>query len=178
MTCIIALKNKGEVYMGSDSACSHGGMIQNLAESKTFTRDGVIIGSTGYVRPGQVLRYSYRWPAVKQDIDHWLFNEFIPGWQDALKQSKNLEVSDEQATQDAAFLIGVRGRIFEMDHYFEVVEVRDDYHAVGCGTEIALGVMYATQKRKLKPEERILLALNAASYHMEGVRAPFHVGKV
>lgn len=164
--------------MGSDSAASSGGVIHNLAYSKTFTRDGVIIGTTGYVRPGQILRYQYEWPKVKEDVDGWMFNEFIPGWQQALRAAGNLQVSEEQTMQDANFLIGVKGRLFGLHGLFEVIEVADEYACDGCGREVAAGVMYATRGKRMTPEERITLALEAASYHLEGVRPPFNIGSV
>lgn len=178
MTCIIGLKTKDEIWMGSDTAASGGGIIFNMAQSKTFVRGGVIVSYTGYVRPGQVLQYSYDWPRVKGDIDDWLYNQFIPGWQQALRNAGNLSVSEEQVTQDAHFLIGVGGRLYSMHQQFEVIEVADDYACDGCGQEVAYGVLYATKNKKMRPQDRIQLALEAASYHLEGVRGPFNIGRV
>lgn len=47
------------------------------------------------------------------------------------------------------------------------------YAAVGCGQELALGALFATEQTSLRPQERLEVALEAAERFSAGVRAPF-----
>jgi hypothetical protein len=47
----------------------------------------------------------------------------------------------------------------------------DGYTAVGCGAQVAHGVLYATPS--MPPRRRLQLALEAAQRHSAGVRGPF-----
>lgn len=49
----------------------------------------------------------------------------------------------------------------------------DNYMAVGCGDDLALGVLHATRRGGWEPEDRARLALEAAAYHSGGVCGPF-----
>jgi ATP-dependent protease HslVU (ClpYQ) peptidase subunit len=54
---------------------------------------------------------------------------------------------------------------------YQIARPGDEFAAVGCGEDIALGAMYAT--RHLPPAKRIEMALEAAERFSAGVRGPF-----
>ena len=74
------------------------------------------------------------------------------------------------------FLLGYRGRLFEVDSDFQVGESVDGTAAVGCGAEVALGSLYTS--RGMAPEDRILNALLAAEFYAPGVRGPFKIERL
>ena len=71
------------------------------------------------------------------------------------------------------FLVGYKGRLFAIYDDYQVAEMIDGYTSVGCGEQIANGVLYAT--RGQPPDERIRMALEAAEHLSAGVRGPFIV---
>ena len=48
--------------------------------------------------------------------------------------------------------------------------------SLGCGSDIAHGSLYTTKDKQ--SEERIMVALEAASHHSMGVRPPFKIVKI
>mgnify|MGYP000863626043 CR=1 FL=1 len=64
-----------------------------------------------------------------------------------------------------------------MEADFQIVQHAHPYAACGCGREIALGAMYATQEEE-HPEWRINTALNAAAEFSCAVRGPFRIVKL
>lgn len=184
MTCIVALEQDGVVYVGADSAGidAHSLSIVRRADEKVFvTDDGeFIMGFCGSYRIGQLLRYSLDLPeqlASKDDMAY-MVTDFIDAVR-AIQRDKgalNKDGDHNVESQDAAFIVGYRGRIYVIEQDFQVGRPVDDFAAVGCGDHLALGAMHATRKdKKLTPEERITMALEAATEYSAGVRPPFHV---
>jgi hypothetical protein len=79
---------------------------------------------------------------------------------------------DEQE-EGGHFLVGVRGRLFEIESDYQVGESLDGYAAIGSGDDVALGALFATHHLGMSPEQRLTLALEAAQHHITSVRAPF-----
>jgi ATP-dependent protease HslVU (ClpYQ) peptidase subunit len=80
---------------------------------------------------------------------------------------------ESEVETGGVFLVGYAGRLFKIEGDYQVAETSDGYFACGCGESYALGALYAT--KKLKPRDRIRIALQAAESHSSGVRAPFHI---
>jgi hypothetical protein len=60
MSCVIGLKNNGNIYMGSDGRASTlDGEIRPVITKKVFKNGKYLIGYTGSVRVGQVLLPHY-----------------------------------------------------------------------------------------------------------------------
>ena len=72
--------------------------------------------------------------------------------------------------------IGKAGRLFTIQSDYQVAEVADNYTAVGCGQDYALGSLYATLESI--PTKRIKLALETAAYFSAAVRPPFVIEKL
>ncbi|GAA4716378.1 hypothetical protein [Phytohabitans rumicis] len=45
--------------------------------------------------------------------------------------------------------------------------------AVGCGSDLALGALFATARTRMSPHRRVMVALQAAERFSAGVRGPF-----
>jgi hypothetical protein len=77
----------------------------------------------------------------------------------------------DKLEEQSALLIGLHGRLFQMEDNFCVLEAACGYDAIGVGAYFALGAMYVTAD--LPPTERLSRVLAAAEAHCPGVRSPF-----
>ena len=172
MTCIAGLIDKGKVYMGADSAGVANLSLHVRADEKVFVKDDFIMGFTTSFRMGQLLRYKLQVsPRPRgQDVFEYMVTSFIEAVRKCLKEGGFAEKKDEKE-KAGTFLVGYRGRLFTVDSDYQVGENLLPYAATGCGEDIALGTLFANED--LKPEKRILQALEAAEQFNAAVRRPF-----
>ena len=97
---------------------------------------------------------------------------FIDAVRDCLKTGGWAKKDDERE-EGGTFLVGVKGRLFTVEDDYQVGASADGYAAVGCGSEIALGALFATARTRMSPERRLTVALEAAERFSAGVRGPF-----
>jgi len=184
MTCIVALKHEGKVYMGGDSAASSYHFCTTRIDSKVFIKDQFIIGFTSSFRMGQLLEYNLHSvePAknsfknqMKNDIE-FMSTIFIDNVRKCLKEggyanhNNNVETGGE-------FLVGYKGNIYHICSDFQVGVPVDNYDSVGCGDQIALGAIsaYHQLSKKIEPKKAIEIALTAASKYSGFVKPPFKI---
>ena len=174
MTCIVGLVDKGSVYIGGDSAGIAGLSISIRADEKVFSNGPFIMGFTTSFRMGQILRYKFDPPqqTVKQDDMTYMVTSFI----DAVRQCfANNGFGDKEATRGGNFLVGYKGKLYNIESDFQVGVPAEAFDAVGCGSDLALGALYASKGKT--PEQRITLGLGAAAFFNAGVAAPFLIMK-
>ena len=170
MTCIVGLVDKGTVYIGGDSAGVAGLSLSIRADEKVFQNGPFIMGFTTSFRMGQLLRYKFDPPqqTVSQNEMQYMVTNFI----DAVRQCfANNGFGDKEATVGGNFLVGYKGKLYNIEADFQVGVPAETYDAVGCGSDLALGALYASKGKS--PEQRIKLALEAAANFSAGVSAPF-----
>ncbi len=68
------------------------------------------------------------------------------------------------------FLVAYSGQLYSVESDFQTCRSVEPFLATGCGQDIALGAMFATEK--MAPEKRVNLALEAAEKFSAGVRRP------
>jgi hypothetical protein len=183
MTCIVGIETPDGVVMGGDSA----GVYEKTyalnirADTKVFKRrsDDVewIFGFTSSFRMGQLLHYSVKLPkppSTAAALNRFMVTTFIDAIRKNFKEGGFME-KEKEAESGGTFLVGVRGRLFEIEDDFQVGYVHDDFMAVGCGARTAEGSLYAT--RGMDPIRRARLALEAAEHFSAGVRHPFKILK-
>jgi ATP-dependent protease HslVU (ClpYQ) peptidase subunit len=85
-------------------------------------------------------------------------------------------VKTNEQESGGSFLVGYRGRLFEIQSDYQVAETTYGFAATGCGEDYLLGAMHALAAEK--PEQRILRALAAAEEFSAGVRGPFIVKSI
>lgn len=177
MTCIVGLVEENAVYIGADSAGVGGYSLTVRKDRKVFRNGEFLIAGTSSFRMIQLLRYAFMPPpyALESDLEKYLATEFVDAARKCLKDGGFAQKSSEQET-GGFFLVGVHARLFCIESDYQVGEAQCGYDAVGCGKDIALGVLYATPT--MKPKERITLALQAAQEHNAGVREPFYIEKL
>lgn len=178
MTCIVGLVDgKGSVLIGGDSAGVAGLSVRLRRDVKVFrVGDEMVVGMCGSFRMGQLLRYNLTPPAHPEGEDphSYMVRLFVDAARQTFKEGGFSKLEDGvEEMPHSAFLIGYRGRLFEIDEDYQVGEVYDGYASVGCGEEFALGVLYATQKSGRTMLWRARQALECASHFSGGVRPPF-----
>lgn len=174
MTCIVGLADCGSVYIGGDSAGVAGLDLTVRSDSKVFRSGEYVFGFTSSFRMGQLLRYKLAAPPPPDDDVHrFMATVFVDMVRECLKAGGYARKSNEEESA-GCFLVGVRGRLFEIASDYQVGENLDGYAAVGCGSQVALGAMYAAPL-VATPYHRIKTALEAAERFSAGVRAPFAI---
>lgn len=176
MTCIVGIKTPKGLYIGGDSAVSSGNLVQILEDPKVWQRGQFIIGFAGSLRVGQIVKYKMKIPPInKREPTQYMVTGFVDAMRKVLKKAGASREDNKEEEQDNQFLIGFKGRLFEIDEAYGVCEVGDEYVAIGSGTEYALGSLHTSKGQP--PEKRIKAALEAAAYFCDGVRPPFYVVK-
>jgi len=176
MTCIAALVEGDTVYIGGDSAGVAGLSISIRSDEKVFQNGPFIMGFTSSFRMGQLLRFKFDPPkqTVHQDDYEYMVTDFV----DAVRHCfSHNGFGDKDATVGGTFLVGYKGKLYTIENDHQVGIPSVPYDAVGCGADLALGSLYSTQGSKLTPEQRIALALEAASTFSAGVAPPFLIMK-
>lgn len=177
MTCIVGSIDNGTIYMGGDSAGVAGYSIQRRADCKVFVSGDFIMGFTSSFRMGQILQYSFTPPIMKenQDLFAYMATDFADGIRDCLKAGGYARINSNEES-GGTFLVGYKGRLFTIEDDFQISEQLENYAAVGCGQDIALGSMFSTKGQPI--EQRIRTALEAAEEYSAGVRGPFNILKL
>jgi len=179
MTCIIGIidKENNKVYIGGDSAGVSGLSVSVRKDPKVFKRGEFIFGFTSSFRMGQLLMcgdLDLKKQKENEDTYVYMVSTFIDSVRYLFKKGGFLNI-DNNEESGGTFLVGYKNRLFSIESDFQVGEVYDEYCAVGCGENYALGSLYTTKNLELTPEIRINKALEAAEYHNAGVRKPFNM---
>ncbi len=179
MTCIVGLQEKGKVWVGGDSAGVGGLSMTVRADRKVFRNEDFLFGFTDSFRMGQLLRYRFKPPRhhPSDDTEKFMTTDFVDAVRECLKTYGFAEVKDG-TEKGGTFLVGFKGTLFFVDNDYQIGMSTHPFDAVGCGQDIALGAMLATGRAKLKPRDRIRLALEAAQEFSAGVRGPFYIESI
>lgn len=177
MTCIVGLVEQGTVYVGADSAGVSGLDIRVRADPKVFRVGSYLIGYTTSFRMGQLLRFGFAPPEQdpRHSDDEHMMTVFVDAVRERFKGGGYATVNNNVET-GGTFLIGYRGRLYIVQQDYQVGVPVLPYDAVGCGADMALGALYATEGGR--PRDRVLLALQAAEQFSGGVRRPFVIEEV
>lgn len=177
MTCIVGLidKENNVVNIAGDSAGVSGYSLSVRADEKVFKKGDFVFGFTTSFRMGQILRYNLQIPKYYPDIDifEYMVKDVIQSIRNVFNSCGYMKV-DSNVDSGGTFLVGFKGKLFTIYSDFQVAENIDNYAAVGCGADLALGSLYSTKDNK-DIDYRISKALEAASYHSAGVCFPIHV---
>lgn len=174
MTCIVGLEHEGKIYIGGDSAGVGGLSLTIRADEKVFKNGNMLFGFTSSFRMGQLLRFKLQIPYHRPEVNdyQYMVTDFIDAVRYCLKEGGYASVHSGEES-GGTFLVGYKGKLYEINDDYQVGMPLDGYAAVGCGEDIAKGAMYANIG--LEPEKRILNALGASENFSAGVRSPFHV---
>jgi ATP-dependent protease HslVU (ClpYQ) peptidase subunit len=172
MTIIIGYKEKDKVTIAGDTRGTKGHQIIHRVDGKTFTVHGISYGFTSSYRMGQILKYHMPEVYAKdrsEDTFKYVVNSLVPTFKQILFDSGFNGDYDSHNEVGGVFLIALDGKLFCIESDFQVVEPLEDYYAVGCGDEFALGSLYQTSKdTKTDVKAKITEALNCACYFSKG----------
>jgi len=173
MTCIVGVTHKGRVYMGGDSAGVSGLDLTVRKDQKVFPNGEFAIGFTSSFRMGQILQYVFIPPEIVagESLSAFIVSRFIPAVRDTFKR-EGFTYVESSREHGGCFLVGVRGRLFQIDSDFQVGESIDAFAAIGCGPAYAYGSLHSTTGA---PGKRIMSALEAAAHFSAGVVGPFNM---
>lgn len=174
MTCIVALKHKGKVYMGADSAGVGGLNLSIRKDPKIYINGPFMFGFTSSFRMGQILGYSFNPPKQEQGepIEKFMATKFINEVRKCLKDGGFAKINNNEE-EGGFFIVSYKGRIFTVQCDFQVAEEVQNYTAVGCGDHLALGSLHASGRTAWTPQTRLKRALEAAATFSAGVAKPF-----
>lgn len=170
MTCIVGIATAGKVHLAGDSAAVADNALTVIVEPKVFHNGPYVFGFTDSFRVGQLLRHAFRPPAPTGDLDRFLVTKFIDALRGCL-QDGGVASRANEVEAGGTFLVGVSGRLFQVESDYQVGEAVDGFDAIGCASDVARGALFATPK--LAPKARLRLALEAAERHSAGVRGPW-----
>ena len=188
MTCIVGLVEDGNVLIGADSLSSNSHRKSVVVNPKiiVITRPttgyptDLIIGYTSSWRMGQLLR-TLSLPKMQhktQDAFDWLSTAFVDAVRAKLKDGGWATVNNNHEA-GGEFLVAFGGRLFTVQSDFSVLENLDQYAATGSGEDWAMGSLHSTSTiPSLTGEQRVRMALAAASTFNPGVAPPFHVASL
>jgi len=165
MTAIAGVVKDGTVYMGADGiAVDDSGVQHSRADSKLcILHGGFLIGGAGSPRMFQLVEYVLDLPLIKEGVDfQWMVRCFIPPLR---KLMKSHLAEDEDGDLNGGLLVGVEGRLYEVQADYQVAEHEQDYWAIGNGREVCLGSLASTANYT-EPERRIQVAIGAAAEHL------------
>lgn len=186
MTCIVGFADKGKVYIGGDSAGISGMNIIIRADSKVFHNGDFIFGFTSSFRMGQIIRYNFVPPTrvIGVSDEQYLYGDFLNALAKAMTSKGYAKIENNQI-EGGVFLMGYRGKLYYVGSDFQIGSSLKNYDSVGCGSNYALGAMFALEQYELRseeqnkylmlPKERIEMALIAAETFSTGVSRPFVV---
>jgi ATP-dependent protease HslVU (ClpYQ) peptidase subunit len=174
MTCIVGLVDKEKVYIGGDSAATAGYLVLKRIDTKVFNKGEFVIGATTSFRMIQILNYSFDPPEItKDDLHEYMCTDFIKAVKKAFKKNGYKKSYSDGEDKGGSFLVGVRGRLFEIDTDFQVGENLDGYASIGCGYHFAYGSLYSTESFEYSAVKRVSTALEAAAKFDTAVKEPF-----
>ena len=169
MSCVIGLLHDGKLYMGADGVSTNSsGDHRPVHCEKIFWNGDYLIGFTGSIRTGQLLKPNYFTPPNDiMELPDAMFEHF---------DRKSVICIDEEncKIQQSNFLIGWKGRLYDVLIDFQLNETYGDYNAIGSGAPYALGSLFTSRKVK-SPEKRVLNALKSAAEFSFAVGEPYTI---
>lgn len=182
MTCIVGLCHNDKVYIGADSCGSNSHTWLTVGNNKVFEVGEFLIGCTTSFRMIDLLTYSLTGVLQRPEDsdDKFIRTTFINSVISCFKENN---FGDDN--RGGNFLLGYRGKLYEIQDDFSVLNCPPQGHSVGSGEEAARGSLWTTVPGRIKlneetalslaPEQRVLLALSAAEASIATVRGPFVV---
>lgn len=168
MSLVVAIKDKDRVVLGADKQASTGG-TKDHTNTKIWQLEelpGALLGAVGSARASQVIQYSQI--IDKNILSQTLDTDFVvrvlaPTLANGLRNNGIVVKPTDNSNCDMmpnAFIFAYKDRAWTIWHDLSVSEI-DEYFAIGSGSDVARGVLYATPDKN--PFERIVTSIEAAA---------------
>jgi len=179
MTCIVGLVDGNKVWLGGDRAATDGGLNRTLLkEPKIFTKGEIGFGVCGLPKVMDALKHAIELPVQTEGDDKgFLVSQVIPAIReglvkfDAAGENKSPFGGGPGIEFEGAMLVAYRGRLYNLQGNFQLVEGDEKFASVGSGSKLALGSFDSTKKVS-NPKRRIIMALEASTKNA-GCAPPF-----
>lgn len=181
MTCIVGLKHDGKVYLGCDSLMTDNVTNQVNKFPKILKKDNFLFGVAGYLRTLDLINYKLviKPQDTKQTDLEYLCTDFTDSLIALFNDNYHIQSADDGKRQVSEILFGYRGELYLLDGYFQIVQMKDHYDAIGSGRDFALSAMATIQSidliKSMKPETQITKALEVSAKFCPTVCKPFKV---
>lgn len=168
MSLVVAIKDKDRIVLGADKQASTGGTKDhtNTKIWKLEELPGAIIGSVGSARASQIIQYSQVIDKnlVTENIDTpFVVRVLAPTLANGLRNNGIVVDHADGSKCDMmpnAFIFAYKNKAWTIWHDLSVSEI-EDYFAIGSGSDVARGALFATQDRN--PFDRIVTCIEAAA---------------
>lgn len=173
MSLVIAIKDKDRIVLGADKQSSIGNNKDHLATKiwEVPNLEGALMGSVGSIRASQIIQFSDivdKNALNSEPTFDFVVRSLAPTIMATLNANGVKCAIPESPDGDSApcvmmpnsFLFAYKDRAWMIWHDFSVTEIYD-YLAIGSGSDIAKGVLFATKNKN--PFERIVTAIDAAA---------------
>lgn len=183
MTCIVGFIDKNnDIYIGADSSGVDGHYnIRERLDSKVFIKNNMIFGFTSSFRMGQLIRYQLVIPEQLPSKDDYTYmcTDFIEAIIKCFKDHGYAKIHDNEII-GGFFLVGYKGKLYQIECDFQVAQINCNYDACGCGESYAMGAMEVLNRvdfmnKGYTAELRIKEALSIAEKFSAGVSKPFNI---
>ena len=174
MTCIIAIADKGHIYMGGERGHSDTHIISSSTSPKIFEVGSYLIGYAGNTGIGQAVIHNFEFPPLGKTtkIESHMLRVFIPALRSFIKDN-DIKLPDNE-DDNAAFIVGIKGHVYEIDLTdFQCVQY--DEVAIGSGSGYAYGSLHTTSHYDIPPIDRIHIALDAAITYSPTCQGPIDI---
>jgi len=196
VTIIIGLATDDGVWMGADGVGQLGDNLcvhfksekvhefqveRTEITGRTTSTETLLIGSGGAYLVGQLIHHELQPRPWSRGMPAEVYVRSLVTDLFAIFQRDEYtwgRIHDNQPPEllsrellDATLLIGFAGRLWTVLPDSSLSEMREDYAALGCALETALGAMHVTAG--VDPRTRITDALEACNYHHADIGPPF-----
>ena len=179
MSLVIAIKDKDRIVLGADKQVSFGNNKDHNSTKiwEVIGLPGAIMGGVGSARANQIIQYSdiIDKNALPAEITiEYVIRNIAPSIYATLSANGvNCNPIDpetglkvETMYMPNAFLFAYKDKAWMINFDLAVIEIQE-YLAIGSGSDVAKGALFATQGKN--PSERIVTAIDAASDATIGV---------
>ena len=192
MTVICGIKDKGNIYMGCDSAISTDSEIMTLSNPKIIRKWDMLIGITGSMRGLQLLEYEWVIPNNEDGDeilkvlstyfnDEYIYKFVVPSIKEVFFSNQYCVTYDGQENMEDWLLIGYKGELYTVVSNYQCFKLDKPYAAIGSGSSYALG-SFKTQEDfttlGIDPEGSIKMAIKSACEFSNSVREPIRIFKI
>lgn len=160
--------------MAGESGSSDSSIITPMLDSKIISIGEYLFGYAGVSGQGQMIMHTFDFPDIPKNtnIDKHMHTVFIPALRSLYKDN---DISIDKEEDAAEFLVGVRGKVYEISAYdFQCTSYA--VSAIGSGREYALGAYYSLISiGKNTPHDICRVAIEAAITYSPTCCAPIYI---
>lgn len=173
MSIVVAIKEDGKCYIGSDSQVTLGGTRITLKNPNNYkiwkvpSVDNCLMASVGNLRDACIIRTMddliTEYNVYKNHISFdFVINKIVPDIIERLQKARYIKSDGVFDGMDSSFLFAFEDQLYEINTDGSVIEI-EDYVAIGSGKNEAIGSLLSTEGHS--PEERIIKAIKASATH-------------